>query len=125
MGILFPTVQFKISEGILHVTYEYGLSISYEAAREIVRKRIEYTNNVPYPLLILDRGVRSIDKEARDFFSSKDGTKNIIASALVLESIYSSLLGNFFVKITQPDIPVKIFTNKSRALKWLQHYKQP
>ena len=106
--------QFKIEDGILFVTYKYGLSITIDMAKEIVQNRIEFAGNTLYPIIVIDNGIRTIDKEARDFFSSEKGIGNISAAALVLKSDYSALLGNFFLKITQPAIPVKSFTNKKK-----------
>jgi len=115
--------HFKIEDDILFVTYKYGLSITIDMAKEIVQNRTEFAGHVLYPILVIDDGVKIINKEARDFFSSEKGINNIIAAALVLKSNYSSLLGNFFLKITQPAIPVKSFTDKKKALEWLSQFK--
>ena len=89
----------------------------------MVNWRIEFTNNTPYPLLIKDSGVVSMDKSARDYFSSDEGTKNVLAGALMLDSGFSRILGNFFLKVTKPKIPARIFTDEKEALEWLERYK--
>jgi hypothetical protein len=118
-----PYAYFEIEDDILCVTYKHGLSITLDIAKEIVRSRMEFVNNKVYLLLILDNGVKSIDKAARDFLSSERGISHIVAAALVLRSNYSSFLGNFFLKITRPALPVKSFTEKKKALEWLGQFK--
>jgi hypothetical protein len=117
-------VDFEIRNGILYVTYKPHVNIDLEASKEIVKTRLEYTNGVSYPILVIDAGVISMDKAARDYSSDKSGgLKGVLAGALLLNSVYSEFLGNFFLRITKPAIPTKIFTDKEKALEWLEQFK--
>ena len=115
-------VNLEMYGNILIGTYKKGLKITLPIAKEIVIMRLIFTNNTDLPALILNQGVISMDKEARDFLSSKEGIKGLKAGAIVLDSPFSSFLGNFFIKISKPKIPAKIFSNKEDALKWLEKY---
>jgi hypothetical protein len=115
--------HLEIIDGVLIVTYKHGISVNYEVAKQLIKMRLDFCENISYPVLIIDEGVLSMDKKARDLFSSKEGTVNIIASALVLSTVYSKVIGNFFIKVTRPHIPVKIFNDKILALEWLEQYK--
>jgi hypothetical protein len=63
-----------------------------------------------------------MDKKARDFLASKEGTKGIKAAAMMLDSAFSSFLGNFYLSVNKPPMPVRIFTNTKAALNWLQKF---
>ena len=115
-------VQLKLCDGIIYITYKKGVTINLSVAKEIVKTRIEFTSNLVFPMLLFDEGVKSIDKEARDFFSSKEGIAKLSACAMVLKSVYSTFLGNFLIKITNPPIPVKIFTEEKKAKEWIAQY---
>jgi hypothetical protein len=118
-----PYILYEIVDDILHVTYKKGLIIDASIASEIIHTRKEFCNHRPYPGLILDLGVMEISKEARDLFSSELGTRDVLATALVLRAVYSRIIGNFFIKVTRPPIPVKIFNDKTKALEWLEQFK--
>ena len=105
------------------MSYKKGLMITQEIAKEIVETRLSFSNHEYFPLLILDQGIIGMDKSARDLFSSKEGTSKITASALVLNTVYSRVLGNFFIKLTRPAIPVRIFNDKAKAMEWLLTYR--
>jgi hypothetical protein len=115
--------EFKIQDGVLCMSYKKGLMITQKIAREIVETRLNFSNHEYFPLLIIDQGIIGMDKSARDHLSSKEGTSKITASALVLNTVYSRVLGNFFIKLTRPTIPVRIFNDKAKAMEWLQAYR--
>lgn len=116
-------VRFELQDDLLIVTYKKGLKLSLDMVKEIVKTRLEFTNYQPLPLLIYNHGVVSIDKEARDYLSSDEGVRGCIAAAIVLDSPFGSFLGNFFLSVTKPKIPARIFSKEEAALKWLQQFK--
>ncbi|RYD78221.1 MAG: hypothetical protein EOP53_11575 [Sphingobacteriales bacterium] len=89
------------------------------AAKESVSARLNAAEGKDYVFLIDATRVNSITKEARDYLASDEGSQQIIASALVIDSKVGKLLGNFFLQINKPKIPLKLFTNKTDALDWL------
>jgi hypothetical protein len=72
--------------------------------------------------IILSQGVTSIDKPAREYLASQKGTEGLSASAIIVNSPFSRLLGNFFLRVNKTSIPVKLFSDISKAEKWLQQY---
>lgn len=117
-----PYVHYELKDDLLIATYKKNLKLNLEIVKEIVRSRLELIGNKPTLVLILNQGVTSMDKKARDYLSSPEGVSGIIASAIVLDSAFGSFLGNFFVAVTKPKIPVRIFSSRPEALKWLQKY---
>lgn len=117
-----PFIHFEIRNNILVCTYKKNLRINLDIAQKIVTARIFFTGGKKMPALILGQGVISIEKSAREFLASTDGIADLAASAIVVNSAFSSSLGNFFLTVNKPDLPVKIFSNISRAEKWLQQF---
>jgi len=37
----------------------------------------------------------------------------------------NKIIVNFFLSISKPNVPTKLFTNKEDAIKWLQQFKEP
>jgi hypothetical protein len=119
-----PYIRFELSNGILYAQYKPGVVITLELAKELLAKRLAFTEHKEYPMLISDMGIVSVEREAWALLSSEEGTHNITAGAMLLNTTYSRILGNFFFKLAAPKIPAKIFSNKERALEWLEQYKK-
>ena len=104
---------------ILVARYKAGIVINLDIAKIIVKERLDFTSNKDVPVLVLDSGLVSMDKQARDYLSSDDGVRGIRASAIILSSVINSMLVNFILKISRPNLPVKVFTERDAAEKWL------
>jgi len=117
-------IYLKMEDGILVGAYKEGLEIDLDIAKEIVSARLEFTDSVPCPGLIDDRGVKSMNKEARDYFSSEKGIEGVSAAGVMSRSLFSRLLINFFIKITgPPPMPVQSFVDESKAIAWLKQFR--
>lgn len=117
-----PYVHLRIKDNILVGTYKKDLHIDLDIAKQIVCTRLSFTGGNKMPSLILSEGVVSIDKPAREYLASDEGVQGLTASAIIVNSPYSSFLGNFFRSVTKTNIPVKQFSAISRAEKWLQKF---
>ncbi len=115
-------VQLRIKDSILIGTYKKDVRITLEVAREIVSTRLSFTRRTTMPTLILSEGVVTIDKAARDYLTSPEGTEGISACAIITRSRYSSFLGNLFLQLTRGALPVKMFKNMGKAEQWLHQY---
>jgi hypothetical protein len=74
-----------------------------------------------FPLLIDARGIKSITREARSFFTTNGRETNTIAFAIVIDSSVSKVVGNFFLGINKPAVPTRLFLNENLAIQWLQN----
>ncbi|MDN3654067.1 hypothetical protein QWZ08_00430 [Ferruginibacter paludis] len=117
-----PYVHLCMKDNILVGTYKKDLHIDLAVAKQIVRTRLSFTGGRKVPSLILSGGVVSIDKPAREYFSSDEGIQGLSACAIIVHTEFSNFLGNFFLSVTKTKIPVKQFADVSRAEKWLQKF---
>lgn len=119
-----PYVHYELQEDMLIGTYKKGLKITLEIAKEVVKTRLEFIDYKPKLTLALNQGVISMDKKARDYLSSDEGVRGTIAGAIVLDTPFGSFLGNFYLSVTKPKIPLRIFSKKETAVKWLQQFRK-
>ncbi len=119
-----PYVHYFLQGDLLTGTYKKSSRITLEIAKEIVKERLDFTGNQPVAVLIYNEGVKTVDKKARDYFTSDEGVQHLVAAAYVVENKFSSFIANFFVAITKTKIPVRIFSNKQAALKWLAQFRK-
>lgn len=114
-------VRMELKEdGILFATYKAGLKLTLEDVKNIVSERLKLLDGKKVPVLIIDSGVVSMDKSARDYLSSDEGIAGLKSAALIENSFFSKMLINFFLRLTNPKIQVRAFGNTDDALKWLR-----
>jgi hypothetical protein len=119
-----PYVHFELQDDLLICTYKRGLKLNLDMAKEIVKTRLEFINYKPTLVLVYNQGVVSMDKKARDYLSSDEGLRGCIAGAIVLDSPFGTFLGNFYLSVTKPKMPARIFSKTEAALKWLQKFRK-
>ena len=113
-------IKMEVVDGILYATYKSGLKLTLDDVQNIVKERLVLLDGKSLPVLIIDAGVVSMDKSARDFLSSEDGISGLKAAAIIENSLFSKMLINFFLKLTNPKLQVKAFGSHDEALNWLK-----
>ena len=114
-------VTLQLIDGILNATYKPSV-IDIEVAKEAVRVRKKYCNDQTFPHLIMDSSVAKLTKDARDYLSSEEATEGIAAAAIITNSIFKQTMINFWITVTRPKIPVRLFIKKSDAAEWLKDW---
>lgn len=116
-------MRLEWRRGIVIGTYKKG-PITLEIAKQVVTNRLKFSNYKPVPILINDIGLKSIEKDAREFLSSDAGIEGLIAGALVTDSTFGRHLANFFIRISvvKPKIPTRLFSNEDEAINWLRQF---
>jgi hypothetical protein len=64
---------------------------------------------------------QQLTKPVRDYINGQL-PKYIKAMALVSESSVGKTVGNFFILLSSPKYPTRIFSNKEDAISWLKQY---
>lgn len=114
-------VTIWIEQGVLHGVYKVR-DVDIEIAKKCVDFRLECLDYKNFPTYIEMGEIKTMTKEARDHFASERGYKGISACALIVDSAINRLIGNFFLRISKPKAPTRLFTDKSKALDWVKQY---
>jgi hypothetical protein len=104
-------------------TYKKNPRLTFAMAKEIVKARLEFTGPEPVVGLIFNEGVKSLDKKARDYLASDEGIKGLKAVAYVLDNSFSSFLANFFIAVGKAKLPIRVFSKRDAAMKWLGRFR--
>jgi hypothetical protein len=110
------------ADGICHSIVEHGAEITLPDAEENTRLVASITQGNKPPILVDIRDILSITKEARDHFSMKNREPGVIAIALLIKSPVSRVIGNFYLGISRPRVPTRLFTSEAQAVNWLKTY---
>ena len=115
-------VNMTIKDGILYFSYKEINNLGLEIAKKCVQDRIEFSNNTSYPCLVDSVRIKNVSREARDYFAN-EGNELITASALMVKSHIFKMIVNFFINVSKPKNPTKMFTDKQQAINWLNQYR--
>ena len=110
---------------IIYGVFKEDLFLDLTAAQQIVKDRKEVSNFNSMLMFVDVSSVKEVSKEARDYFGSEVGSELLKASAIYTNSKLAAFLANFLVKVNlhKSTIPIKLFTDKTKALNWLENYR--
>ena len=122
-----PYIKFWTEDSVLCAAYANNIHVNLDIAKHIVEHRINYSKFTSHLCFVDMRGIRSVTKEARQYLSV-EGSAYVIAGALLIDSVLNRTIGNIFLTVNKPAVPVRLFTSKEEAFKWLklqlQTYRQ-
>lgn len=100
------------------------LIIDLKLAKQMVLDRKINFGTAPRAILIDVTNLLSIDKDARGFFASAEALEFLFSGAIYTDNILLSTIGEAWLKLDKPAIPIRIFNSKEKAVKWLLESKQ-
>lgn len=119
------TASHSIDEfGIFHSIYNPGVEETLADAEENIRALATFAQKTGkrYPLLVDLRRIKSQTREVRSYYAGPEALKVRMATALLVESRISTLIGNFFLTVNGGTVPTKIFTSEAQAMVWLKGF---
>jgi hypothetical protein len=119
-----PYVYLELEDDLLIGYYKKDKKIDLAAAKQIVKDRLALAGDQPVLALAINLGVKNMTKDARDYLASEEGVKKVIAGAIIVGSPVGSFIGNWYLSISKPLVPSRIFTRKEAAIKWLQQFRK-
>lgn len=115
--------QYWIEDGIFNVIYKPDLLISLDVAKKMVAERLKLTDGKTMPLYTDIRGLISIDTISRKYLAGGEAIKNLSAGAIRVNGLISKLAANIFIVVEKPPVPTKLFTDRDKAIAWLEKFK--
>jgi hypothetical protein len=111
--------KYFIEDGILHFICNQGFELDIDSARKIAKDLISFQNGKKHPICVNITGLADTDKAGRDFMAT-ECAKFSTGIAFIAESELSRIMGNFFLQVSKPTVPTKLFTDKENALVYLR-----
>ena len=109
-------------DGIIRGVHLPDTEETLEDAKENMAATAKIGAGKRCPILVDLRRVKSIDRQAREYYGRGDQAEVVRAVALLIDSPLSRAIGNFILGINKPRIPVKLFTSEAEALDWLRGF---
>jgi SpoIIAA-like len=108
------------ADGIATFRYQAGTVLTEAIARSAMADLGILTNGNRQPLLADIRKVKTLTREARVFFDNV--TDKFSALALLAGSPATQLMVNFFLGMSHPKVPTRMFTDEEKARAWLRRH---
>jgi hypothetical protein len=113
---------FWIENHILLFQFKTGVSIDFPAAQQIIADRIKIQNEKPYPILCNIEGLVNVNKAARDYFANQGSVMTNAVGIVANQNSFSFLMAMFYIRVSKPRVPTKVFADKTMALQFLKTF---
>lgn len=110
---------FVGADGILVLRFHRGTRLDAALTAEVVRAHIELAQGQPRPVLADVRGLVSVDRASRQLAASHEVTAATSRMAIIVGNPVTRTLGNFFIRVTTPSYPTRLFAEEGVARAWL------
>jgi hypothetical protein len=117
-----PTATIWIEDGILRVEIKPGAKVEARDAEAHVQLTAELVDERKAPLLADISRVLSTSREARSTYAGPRADEVLSALALLVDSPISMVIGNFYLRLSRPPFPCRVFSDKEKALDWLRDF---
>ena len=109
-----------LADGILHICLLEDSDIDLEESKLMQKKSLSLTNGKKFVALIDARAEVRVSKESREWGSTAEAQVNMIAQAIIVNSLANRLVGNFIIKFHKPVAKTRLFSDEQSALDWLR-----
>jgi hypothetical protein len=113
---------WRREDGITQVVTLENVREELEDAKENVAAIVRINQQKLMPVLVDMRAGPGIDRETRAYYSSREGLVATKALALLVESRFTRIMANFFIKFDLPAAPTQLFTSEDEAVAWLKTF---
>jgi hypothetical protein len=116
-----------IKKNFIKVVMKEDADVDLPDSKENYEAAIKLTKGERYIVLVDGRNYTTMTESAKEFSSQKETYKNVIAMAIVIDSLPSRILGNFIIALHRKNqkAEMQLFTKEKAAINWLaQKYKE-
>jgi hypothetical protein len=111
---------FAESDGTVVLRFHQGCRLNAQNTRELLHAHVAAAAGSKRATLADLRGMLSADRDARELGAGVEASDVTSCMALVIGNPLTRLLANFFLRVTNPVYPTKLFTDEAAARAWLQ-----
>lgn len=115
-------IEMWFEDGIFCGRYKVE-NVDLNVAKLATQERLTFIKGISYPCLADYTKVKSTTKDARDFFATEEASSLMESLAVLTDSNLGKVIVNFYLQISKPKFPTKLFTDREEALTWLKKFK--
>ena len=108
------------ADGVVQLAWAPRVTMALEDAIQATTAMAQLTGGRQIPLLVDARDIGPQDRGARNEFARRGDL--VSAVALVVGTPLSRMMGNFFLGVSKPMAPTRLFDDEASALTWLREF---
>ena len=107
---------------ILIVLPHTGLRDDGKSAQTNIDFQVKYSESLGRPcgVIVLLGSLMSQDADARRIYAAAMNHRHFFAASLVVTNPISRAIGSFFLGLSRPSVPTKIFGDLEKAIAWAE-----
>jgi hypothetical protein len=105
--------------GLLWHRLDHGVTVRADHAGGIREAVQEVSRGKPVRAVVDISGVQFADRTARDALATSIDDSNEVATAVIVKTTISQVMGTLFLKLSRPVRPVRLFVDEGDAAKWV------
>ncbi len=109
-------------DGIARIIHVANAEVTLEDAKETMAAYLKLNQGKRRPLFIDTKTMKSMSRETRKFYAGAEAAKVASAAGIIVGTPVSRVLGNFYLGLSNPHLPSRLFTSDAEALEWLKGY---
>jgi len=114
------TIKFWMEgEDLVFAYYKKGCIITDKVATNLIDQRLLLQDGKICKGIFIISHLGTVTPEAREILST-EGIKGLSKAALITSSSFNAFIGNIFIQMNKPKIPIKLFKTQEEGLKWLK-----
>lgn len=109
-------------DGIVRIMWVPGAEVTLADAQESMAAYLRINQGKRRPLFVDTSQMKSLAREARHLYASEEAARVASAVGLIVGTPVSRVLGNFYLGLSNPHLPTRLFDAEAEALEWLKGY---
>ncbi|MFN3402695.1 MAG: hypothetical protein ACK40G_01290 [Cytophagaceae bacterium] len=128
LSINEPLIQTEwfdmyLKQDIIFIRYKEAVTVDLNVMKVMMESFYKLSEGKPFPILSDGRKVKYWTEEAREYQKEVENKETMKAAAILASTYIHKILFHFFVMLYKPNVPVRFFTDESKALEWLSYFK--
>ena len=124
MVIEDDTTKIWMENGIIHFEYKPEAIVNLEVQKKNIRDRTTFAEGIARPVFADGRQAKYWTQDAKKYSLTDEGLHLAAAFAILSNSNITQVSLNWTLKFLNPKVPMRFFTNKEKALVWLEQFKK-
>ncbi|MEO7327150.1 MAG: hypothetical protein ABI193_01140 [Minicystis sp.] len=121
-AITLPAARLWLDDDVIRCDCRAGINHTKADAERLLASMWELSEHRRLPVLVDMREIKAVERAARVHLSGPDAARTARAVALLVGTPLSRAVGNFFIGLSRPLMPTRLFTAEVDALAWLRGF---
>lgn len=109
-------------DGVVRIIWVSGAEVTLADAEESMAAYKTINEGKRRPMVVDTSTMKSLAREARHYYASEEAARVASAVGLIVGTPVSRVLGNFYLGLSNPRLPTRLFASEDEALEWLKGY---